>query len=276
MSELSPQDIEPYRQNLALKQAFVDMGLDLVEIFNDFTPLDLDRENARLKSLLDFIEQYKQAGSREAMEIISGGFCFPPIYPGIEPESDWYRFELWLRGEPTRKTIEEQMPATFLLKNPDDIPEEEMEAELEKLLEAVGQANFGISLNEGIPARLFYRHVREWIGEKFELSGPGGGGWSYDGCSGYCPGCFQRPWCDSGQDLCWPEDEKAGTMFLIEEVRQYVSASPQSLAILQAAQAKHDEWEAKWEQENKAKQNGPFLDHEGLRTYEKGDDDLPF
>jgi hypothetical protein len=45
--------------------------------------------------------------------------------------------------------------------------------------------------------------------------------------------------------------------------------------MLQASQAKHDEWEAKWEAENKAKQDGPYLDHEGLRTYGEGDD-LPF
>ncbi len=275
MSELHKQELGPYRQNLALKQTFVDMGLDLVEIFDDFTPLDLDRENARLQSLLDFIEKYKQCGSRENMELIAGGFCFPPIYPGIDPESDWYRFELWLRGEPTRLTIAEQMPPHFNLKNLDEIPEEEMESELQKLLDAIGETGNGVALNDDIPARLLYKELLEWLGEKHELSGPFGGGWTYDGCGGYCPGCFQRPWCESGQDLCWPEDEEAGRMFLIEEVRQYVSASPQSLAMLQAAQAKHDEWEAKWEEEKKAKQDGPFLDHEGLRTYGEGDD-LPF
>lgn len=276
MREHNTQDIEPYRQNLALKQAFVDIGLNLQEVFDDLTPHDLDRENRRLENLLGFAKKYQEVGSREAMEHIAGGFCFPPIYPGIDPESDWYRFELWLRGEPTRLTIAEQMPATFTIKNPDDIPEEEMEAELEKLLEAIGQANYGISLNDGIPARILYRHVREWIGEKFELSGPSGGGWTFDGCSGYCPGCFQRPWCNSGQDLCWGEDEEASTMHLIEEVRQYVSASPQSLAMLQKSQEKHDEWEAKWEQENKPKQTGPFLDHEGLRQHGGDGDDLPF
>ncbi len=81
MSELNPQDIEPYRQNLALKQAFVDMGLDLQEVFDDFTPLDLDRENRRLQALLDFVKKYQEVGSLEAMELVAGGFCFSPIRP---------------------------------------------------------------------------------------------------------------------------------------------------------------------------------------------------
>lgn len=276
MSEFHSKEIGPYRHNLALKQAFVDMGLDLVEIFDDFTPLDLDRENARLESLLVFIGKYRKYGGRENMELIEGGFCFPPIYPGIDPESDWYRFERWLRGEPTRLTIAEQLTPDVARKNPDDIPEDEMEAELQKLLDAIGETGNGVAVNDGIPARLLYRELLEWLGEKHELSGPFGGGWTYDGCGGYCPGCFQRPWCSSGRDLCWQEDKDAGTMFLIEEVRQYVSASPQSLAMLQAAQAKHDEWEAKWEEKNKPKQAGPFLDHEGLREHGGGGEELPF
>lgn len=276
MNEYHKNDIEPYRLNLALKQAFVDLDLDLQEIFDDFTPLDLDRENRRLESLLDFIEKYKQAGSRETMERIAGGFCFPPIYPGIDPESDWYRFELWLRGESTRLTIAAQLTPDIALKNPDDISEEDIAAELGKLLEAISATGNDVAVKDDVPARLLYRELLEWLGEKHELCGPFGGGWTFDGCSGYCPGCFQRPWCDSGQELCWPEDEKAGMMFLIEEVRQYVSASPQSLAMLQASKAKHDEWDAKWEQEIKSKQAGPFLDHEGLRTYEMEGDDLPF
>ncbi len=239
MRDYNKQDIEPYRQNLAFKQAFDLLGLDLNEVFG-FTPFDLDLENRRLESLLGFVKKYQEIGSREAMELIAGGFCFPPIYPGIDPDSDWYRFELWLQGEPTSKTIAEQMPESYLIKNPDDISEEEMEAELQKLMDAIGQAGFGIGLNDDIPARLVYRYLMEWIGEKKELDGPFGGGWTYDGCSGYCPGCFQRPWCDSGQDLCWPEDKEAGKMHLTDELKDFVSASPQSLAMLLKSQAEHD------------------------------------
>lgn len=247
---MSNQELVPYQQNLRFKQAFKDLGLNLAEVFT-FTPMDLDLENRRLKNLLTFVKKYQQYGSQEVMELEEGDYCFPPISPGISPESDWYRFELWLQGEPIRKTISEQLPKTFKIKNPAEIPEAEIEAELEKLLDAVEQAGYGISLNEGIPARLVYKAVMEWIGEEFELSGPGGGGWFFDGCSGYCPGCMQRPWCETGLNCCWSEDEEAGKMFLIDELKDYVSASPQSLAILQEIQAEKDAYMAKFMEEHK-------------------------
>jgi hypothetical protein len=54
----------------------------------------------------------------------------------------------------------------------------------------------------------------------------------FDHCSGYCPGCEIRPWCDSGQSSCWPEDEKAGKMVFSKKLNSSVSASPQSLQLL--------------------------------------------
>ncbi len=150
---MAKQDIQVYQQNLSLKKEFDTLGLDLEEVFES-TPLDLDLENLRLQSLLDFVKKYQECGSRETMEIIGGDFCFPPIFPGISPDSDWYRFELWLQGEATRKTIAEQMPKTSTVKDPSAIPDEEMETELARLVEAIGQAGYGISLNDGVPPRL--------------------------------------------------------------------------------------------------------------------------
>lgn len=248
---MSKRDLEPYRQNLQYKQAFEDLGLNLAEVFQ-FTPMDLDLENRRLENLLNFTLKYQQYGSQELMELEEGRFCFPPIFPGISPESDWHRFELWLLNQPTRKTISEQLPQTFKIKNPDEIPDAEIDQELEKLLVAVDQAGYGIALCEGVPARLVYKAVLEWVGEEFELTGPAGsGGWVFDGCSGYCPGCMQRPWCSSGQENCWTEDEEAGKMVLIDELEPYVSASPQSLAILQESQAEKDAYMAKFMEEHK-------------------------
>ncbi len=203
----------------------------------DFTPLDLDLENRRLRHLLDFVKQYRQCGGREAMEAIAGRFLFPPIFPGISPDSDWIRFENWIQGKPVRAKLSEQLPQTLTLRKPEEIPEQEIEAELERLETALGQAGYGIGLREGIPARLVYAYLYESLGEIVELDG---GGWVFDGCSGYCPGCFQRPWCDAGESSCWPEDEEAGEMHLIPELKEYVSASPQSLEIIRELQAEED------------------------------------
>ena len=73
---MPPLDIEPFRHNLALKQEFDLLGLDLAEVF-DFTPLDLDLENRRLENLLDFVRKYQQYGSQQMMELAD--LCSPHL-----------------------------------------------------------------------------------------------------------------------------------------------------------------------------------------------------
>lgn len=232
------EDLIPYQQNLAFKRAFKRLQLNLEEVMV-FTPFDLDLENLRLESLLDFVRQYQQYGSQKAMEVVAGRYLFPPIFPGISPESDWYRFEQWMRGLPVRQKLSEQLPKTLLLRKPEEISEEEIEAEFEKLVNALEVAGYGLCLNDDIPARLQYAFLYEELGETFELHEKGGG-WFFDGCSGFCPGCFQRPWCSTGESSYWPEDEKAGKIYLIDELKDYVSPSPQSFEILKNLQAEKD------------------------------------
>jgi hypothetical protein len=102
---------------------------------------------------------------------------------------------------------------------------------------SLGEIHLSVDLNEGVPPRLIYEHLLEVIEEEFELLG---GVWHLDGCTGYCPGCFQRPWCEFGTNSCWSEDEEAGCMVFPENVKRYVSASPVSLTILRRAQEEED------------------------------------
>ena len=269
------EDLQPYRHNHLLKKEFERLGLDLEPVFH-FTPLDLDLENRRLESLLDFVKRYQQYGSQETMKAVEGKFIFPPIHPGINPWSDWYRFERWMRGESVREAIVNQFPIHEKFLPEAELDDDQIESETQRLIETIEATGNGISLEDGIPARLLYRHLMEWIGEPHELFGPGGGGWYYDGCTGYCPGCFQRPWCEAGNSSCWPEDEEAGKIYYTEELEPYVSPSPQSFSIISKLQAREDAGFEKWEKENKGKkEEGPFLDHEGLRDC-SGWDDLPF
>lgn len=110
-----------------------------------------------------------------------------------------------MQGKPVRAMLSEQLPETLTLRKPEEVPEQEIEAELKRLETALRQAGYGVSLNEEVPARLVYAYLYESLGETVELDD---GGWVFHGCSGYCPGCFQRPWCDTGESSCWPEDEK--------------------------------------------------------------------
>lgn len=143
-------------------------------------------------------------------------------------------------------------PARLLEKDPKDMTNEEIEAELEKLYASMEGTNFSIDLNKGVPARFVYTIVREVLNEEFEFIA--GGCWHIDGCSGYCPGCFQRPWCETGSNSCWTEDEEAGEMVYPVEVRRYLIPSPVSLEILRARQKEEDERFRKYQEGN----NDPF------------------
>ena len=228
-------------------------------------------------SLLDFVKRYQQYGSEEVMKKVEGEFIYPPIFPGIGPWSDWYRFERWMRGESVSEPIINQFTLHEKFLPAEELDDTKIESELERLIKAIEATGNGISLQDGVPARLAYKEIMEWAGEDHELIGSMGGGWFYDGCSGYCPGCFQRPWCEFGNSSCWREDEEAGKIHFTEELKPYVSASPQSLKIISKLQAEEDASFEKWKEENdeKKKKEGPFLDHEGLREYDD-DGDLPF
>jgi len=99
-------------------------------------------------------------------------------------------------------------------------------------------------------SELRYMHLLETLDEEFEIIVDGS--WHLDGCTGYCPDCFQRPWCESGCQSCWPEDEEAGKMFLIDPVKRYLSPSRISLEILQKLQAEEDK---KFEEFEKGKKD---------------------
>jgi hypothetical protein len=240
------EELLTLQKNLDLKRLFANQDLDLSAVM-EFTPHDLDLENRRLFALAKFVYEYDKCGSRKVMEIVKGGYVFPPIFPGIEPDNDWYRFELWRKGEAIEKPLAEMFSDQIPFRKPVDIAEEEIEAELERMLKSINEAKIGIGLVDGLPPRLLYTYLYEELGESFIVSN---GGWVIDGCSGYCPGCFQRPWCNTGQNGCWPEDEKDGKMSLPEELAAYVSASPQSFALLQEAQAKEDASREKFRREN--------------------------
>lgn len=229
---MSKNDLQPYEINRKLKQRFRDLELDLDAVMQ-YTPMQLDLENRRLASLLNYVLKYQESHDRKVMELL--GMPFPPIFPGIDPESDWYRFKLWLDGKEIRSTLKNQIPSTFEFRPPEEIPDGAFEIELEKLMKAIESTGAAVCLNNDVPPKLIYQFLWEYLGKSFELSNSfqSLGGWTIDGCSGYCPGCFQRPWCDTGGEGAWLEDERAGKMDLIEMVQEFVSPSPQSLKILQ-------------------------------------------
>ncbi len=239
-------NIDILLENKSIKKEFEIRDLDLSQVFTP-TPDDLELENRKLKNLLEWVEKYSEYGSRKIME--AEGYEFPPIDFCISPDNDWFIFEKWMNGIPIRTNIKKLLPKGFSLKKPDDLNDEEVESELQKLEAFIEDTQFSIAFNDGIPPRLVYEYLLEEIGEDYEMLVEGA--WNLDGCSGYCPECFQRPWCDSGCKSSWPEDDEAGEMFLIESIKRFVSASPVSLKILKICQEEEDKKFKEFEENRK-------------------------
>ncbi len=260
------ENIEKLLENKSLKKEFEILNLDLSQVFTP-TADDLERENILLKHLLDWVQKYSECHDRKKME--AEGYEFPPIDPYISPENDWYLFERWMNGLPVRSKLKEQLPQKFVLKKTEELSDEEILIELQKLSEAMEVAGNSIGFNDGIPARLVYNYLLETLEEENEFFIDGG--WVNDGCTGYCPDCFQRPWCKSGGQLCWSEDKETGKMFLIDSVKKYVSASPVSLLILQKRQAEEDK---KFKDFEMNQNNNDISTN--LNSSDSDDDDIPF
>ena len=236
-------DIDVLLQNQSLKFEFVVRNLDLTPVFCP-TPDDLERENRFLHHLLDWVQKYSECRDRTRMEM--EGYHFPPIDPDISPEDDWYRFEQWIQGRPIRQKLKEQLPFDCTPKNPEHLTDEEVISELQELSVHLANIHVSVDIQEELPPRLVYEHLLEILEDEFDIIEDGF--WHLDGCTGYCPGCFQRPWCEIGSQSCWQEDEQAGKMVLIDSVKNYVSASSVSLSILQKFQAEEDREFAEFKQ----------------------------
>ncbi len=251
------EDINIRLENEALRKEFVIRNLDLNQIFRD-NPEDAEYENKRMLHILDWVNKYNELKSREKME--KEGYLYPPVDPDLDPDNDWYMFERWINGLPVRKTLWEHIKENYEVKDPDTLNDCEIETEWELFKEAIHEAKIEVGLHETIPARLQYKYMLGKLEQLYEITFAGG--WVIDGCSGCCPECMQRPWCDSGQDCCWPEDEKAGEIFYIDEVRKYVSPSPVSLGIISDIQQKFDaDMEKRMKEIDNNKGERPYCKH---------------
>ncbi len=100
----------------------------------------------------------------------------------------------------------------------EELSSREMKAEIARVTAVLARHHILVELQDGVPPRLVYSYlVRELQPPDFEDLGRGEF-CHLTGCTGYCPGCFQRPWCNLGLEDSWPEDEETGRMVYPAEV----------------------------------------------------------
>jgi len=225
-----------FEENKLLKEEFRKRNLDPQELYR--LPFeDIGQENDFLRDLLAWVEHFEACQSRTLMEI--DGFKHPPVYPDYDPDSDWFRFELWIQGKPTSYFLRERLPKSILEVDADELSDDEIESRLSFFIEILSYHDIEVDFYGLIPDRLTFEYLLQEIDEEYDLMA--GGTYHLDGCSGFCPDCFQRPWCDQGLNSCWDEDREIGKMAMPDSVQRYVSATPFSLSILEKCQTEDDD-----------------------------------
>ncbi len=230
------QNIDVVLENHSLKSMFKSMGLDLAVVFDEI-PDDLERENVMLQYLLSWVNVYQECKNRKEMEV--KGFIFPPISSGLDFENDWYRFECWIENKKLTFTIRERLlDFNYITKNVEELSYDDLIHELNLLYELLKFSNIVVDNTNDVPPQLVYQYILSSFDDEFDVIVDGY--WHLDGCSGFCPGCFQRPWCELGICSCWREDEEQGDMVIEKLARKFVSPSPISLELLQKSQAQKE------------------------------------
>jgi hypothetical protein len=264
---MKDENIDLTLENQSLKNEFVIRNLDPEQVFFP-SPDDLAWENRRLQSLLDWVDKYSVLQSRKKME--ADGYLYPPVEPDLSPDNDWFVFKRWIKGHRVRLSGLEQLATPYTPKDPEQLSDKELLSELDHLYDLLDKSQFCVDFQEGIPPRLVYENLIEMLKENFEIMT--GGFWVLSACTGYCPDCFQRPWCELGTASCWSEDKKIGEMFLHDSVRRFVSASPVSLALLKKCQEKKDREMQEWEKSL----NGDEVDQPNDPIADDDINELPF
>jgi len=98
-------------------------------------------------------------------------------------------------------------PLNFKFPKTDQLSDEALEKKLDKIKDILKKNDIYLDLRKKCPDQIIYQYVLdEVLPLKIAVSRPEGLQHHIDGCDGWCPGCFQQPFCDSWKDI-WDEDE---------------------------------------------------------------------
>lgn len=220
--------IDYIAQNQNLRAEFEKLGLNYKDLHYDFD--DPSVENELLKTMRLWVDAYyEHDGEKEKM--IEAGYLFPPVLPPMNPEKDWIRFEMWMRGEKIIDKLKNKLPGGYKVKNADHLTDVEIKKEIEILINKLVTAGMVVDRSMvNSPDRLIYQSLLDSLEDLIEV--PMDDGWFYDFCSHICPDCHHRPWCGIGGMTIWQEDNEFNTMVLKDSLRGYVSPSPYALQVL--------------------------------------------
>jgi hypothetical protein len=106
-----------------------------------------------------------------------------------------------------KREIRSLFPDGFIFPEAEGMTRRELRAKLNQILLILEDHGIGLDLIGKVPDEVVYNHIiHEALNDEIPLELPEGFRYHIDGCDGYCPECFQRPYCENGKEP-WPEDE---------------------------------------------------------------------
>ena len=106
--------------------------------------------------------------------------------------------------------IRDLFPSDISFPPVEELNDEQLEALMDRIATTLAEKQIYFDLRPGVPERDIYRHFVEDVLEYDVLfeNPPEGFSSILDGCDGYCPGCFQRPYCETGKEWDLEEEEE--------------------------------------------------------------------
>jgi hypothetical protein len=205
--------------NRQLRKVFSAMGLEPSEVLEVHPGEAAETENRRLNTLLDWVLAWQAWPDRSDLE--RRGYCHPPISHCINPEADWVVFEHWVKGQSVAWRYEEVFGPIVPLCN---LKPEEVESALHDIQENLWSRHVSVEYEERLPAKLAYMKLSAYLRDAWFDVLDDGTVFHITGCDGYCPGCFQRPWCEAGQAESWPEDARHGMMVYPDDIKPFIAS----------------------------------------------------
>lgn len=208
-------DLETLRQQeMALRAWFEQEKLNPDSIYEP--PQEPERRVAVLLDLASWVTTWHKLRNRRHME--AKGFLYPPVEPDYDPDSDWLLFESWVQGKPLQWSLAD---AVKNFEEPGQLDAERTEERAEAIASLLEDRGVQADLRPEIPAKIRYAYLLKVAREeKFPLMAEGT--FMVLGCSGFCPGCIQRLWCENGRETGWLEDEEAGGLALTPEIKEFL------------------------------------------------------
>ncbi|MCB1069671.1 MAG: hypothetical protein KDL31_04900 [Kiritimatiellae bacterium] len=172
---------------------FARAGLDVNQVW--WPSGNTEQDLRCLRALEQWVAAYWALESRKEME--AHGYEFPPVQPDIDPDTDWLRFERWLKREPLNWDLKEEAGQSRLS---DCLSDDAVARNWDYFLSRLEEQSVSVDYPEEAPLRIRHDELIRMLREtEFEITGSETTT-HITGCEGDCESCAFCTWCDLAEE----------------------------------------------------------------------------